>query len=574
MVTRFLIAFTLGSLISAESVQISVDKNRLESGELLKLSIQVINGEDFAKVDLGPLETDFEIVNGPSQQNNIQWTNGKMLSTKTLSWTLLPKRTGDLIIPVLSGSVGKKKFKGKKIPIKIGKADKNDSNDVFVHAEIDKDNVYLGEQVTLSYKLYKKVDVSIAGIDQFQMPDFKGFWTEELFSPQRLQYQSKEITIKGVRYQVANLGQRALFPIASDKHEIPPIKIKVQVEVKKKKRRRDPFFDPFFDSFLSETKTRILSTSLKKINIIKYPKPMPNDFTGAVGVFELSAKIDRTTVKANEGLTLSIFLEGTGNIGLFALPENNFPDYLEVFPPAESFEKDAFRNQISGKQTWEYVLIPRKESSLVIPGLQMSFFDPNKKTWKRIQTKPMEILVSASENIYLEDKGFTKKEIELIGKDIRYVRTGDSKLIDKGKKKFDIIFLTYFISVFILGAPVLLTMFTGYRMSTVNNRKSNNALRSSLKKLNNDSYVDPFELASKTLYQYLKDKLVLPSKNLDSSIVRNILYNKINKDLCNELVNLLTICDQGIYSPQAVNKKETILNEMTVLLKRIEKEIT
>ena len=574
MVTRFLITFTLVSLISAESVQISVDKNRLESGELLKLSIQVINGEDFAKVDLGPLETDFEIVNGPSQQNNIQWTNGKMLSTKTLSWTLLPKRTGDLIIPVLSGSVGKKKFKGKKIPIKIGKADKNDSEDVFVHAEIDKDNVYLGEQVTLSYKLYKKVDVSIAGIDQFQMPDFKGFWTEELFSPQRLQYQSKEITIKGVRYQVANLGQRALFPIASDKHEIPPIKIKVQVEVKKKKRRRDPFFDPFFDSFLSETKTRILSTSSKKINIIKYPKPRPKDFTGAVGVFELGAKIDRASVKANEGLTLSIFLEGTGNIGLFSLPENNFPDHLEVFPPTESFEKDAFRNQISGKQTWEYVLIPRKEGSLVIPGMQMSFFNSNKKTWKRIQTKPMEILVSASENIYLEDKGFTKKEIELIGKDIRYVRTGDSKLIDKGKKPFDIIFLTYFISVFILVAPVLLTTFTGYRMSTVNDRKSNNALRLSLKKLNNDSYVDPFELASKTLYQYLKDKLILPSKNLDSSIVKNILFDKINEDLCNELVDLLIICDQGIYSPQAINKKETILNEMAVLLKRIEKEIT
>ena len=574
MVTRFIIAFTIGSLISAESVQISVDKNRLESGELLKLNIQVINGEDFAKVDLGPLETDFEIVNGPSQQNNIQWTNGKMLSTKTLSWTLLPKRTGDLTIPALTGTVGKKKFKGKKIPIKIGKADKNDSEDVFLQAEIDKDNVYLGEQVTLSYKLYKKVDVSIAGIDQFQMPDFKGFWTEELFSPQRLQYQSKEITIKGVRYQVANLGQRALFPIASDKHDIPPIKIKVQVEVKKKKRRRDPFFDPFFDSFLSETKTRILSTSSKNINIIKYPKPRPKDFTGAVGLFELGAKIDRDSVKANEGLTLSILLEGTGNIGLFSLPENNFPDYLEVFPPTESFEKDAFRNQISGKQTWEYVLIPRKEGSLVIPGMQMSFFDLNEKTWKRIQTKPMEILVSASENIYLEDKGFTKKEIELIGKDIRYVRTGDSKLIDKGKKTFDIIFLTYFISVFILVAPVLLNMFTGYRMSTVNDRKSNNALRLSLKKLNNDSNGDPFELASKTLYQYLKDKLILPSKNLDSSIVRNILFDKINEDLCNELVDLLIICDQGIYSPQAINKKETILNEMAVLLKRIEKEIT
>ena len=99
-----------------------------------------------------------------------------------------------------------------------------------------------------------------------------------------------------------------------------------------------------------------------------------------MGSFELSATIDRDTVKANEGLTLRILLEGTGNIGLFSLPENNFPEYLEVFPPTENFEKDAFRNQISGKQLWEYVLIPRKEGPLVIPGMKMSIFDSNKKT--------------------------------------------------------------------------------------------------------------------------------------------------------------------------------------------------
>ena len=85
MVIRSLIVLVLISFVSAESIQISVDKNQLENGELLKLSIEVIDGEDFARVDLSPLERNFEIISGPSQQTNIQWVNGQMTSIKTLS---------------------------------------------------------------------------------------------------------------------------------------------------------------------------------------------------------------------------------------------------------------------------------------------------------------------------------------------------------------------------------------------------------------------------------------------------------------------------------------------------------
>ena len=55
-------------MVTAQSIQISVDKNRLQEGELLKLSIQVVDGEDFAEVDLGPLESDFDIISGESFQ--------------------------------------------------------------------------------------------------------------------------------------------------------------------------------------------------------------------------------------------------------------------------------------------------------------------------------------------------------------------------------------------------------------------------------------------------------------------------------------------------------------------------
>tara|TARA_Y100000768_G_scaffold113030_1_gene83305 strand:- start:4738 stop:6459 length:1722 start_codon:yes stop_codon:yes gene_type:complete len=573
LVTRFLVLLLFLSFVSSESIQISVDKNQLEAGELLKLSIEVIDGEDFAKVDLSLLENNFEIISGPSQQTNIQWVNGQMTSIKTLSWSILPKKSGDLIIPALSGFVGDKRFKGKKIKIKVGEIN-DDSNEVYITAEIDKENAYLGEQITLTYKLYKRVDVNIAGIDQFQMPNFKGFWVEELFTPQRLQYQSKKIRINGVDYQVAHLGQRALFPIASENHVIPSVKVKVQLEVKKKKRRRDPFFDPFFDSFLSETRTRILSSKNKNISIINYPQPIPDDFTGAVGQFDLSTNIDRNDVEVNDGVTLTILLNGTGNIGLFSLPEPKFSDDIEVFPPTENFEKDEFRNQITGKQKWEYILIPRKPGTLVIPKTKMSFFDPIEKTWKTIQTKKTNINVSPGKSILVSDEGFTKKEIELIGQDIRYMNTGSTDLVQKGKMNFSLVLTIYLISLSILMAPFMINKFTGYRLATANDRKINNALKLSMKTLNNNFHDNPFELASKSLYSYLKNKFSLNSDNLDITRVREILNDKIDKELCNEIIKILTTCDRGRFSPEAIDKGYGIIDEMRILLKRVDRHIS
>jgi len=560
-------------MVTAQSIQISVDKNRLQEGELLKLSIQVVDGEDFAEVDLGPLESDFDIISGPSQQNNIQWINGSVSSTKTLSWTLLPKRSGNLVIPVLSGTVGGKKFKGKKIPIQIGKLSNDGINEVFIAAEIDKKEAFLGEQVTLTYKLYKRIDVKIWGYDQIQMPDFKGFWAEELYTPQRLQYQSKEVTIKGLRYQVANLGQRALFPIASDKHEIPSVKIKVQLEVKKKKKRREPFFDPFFDSFLSQTKTIVLATDAKDVKIKSYPDSRPYDFTGAVGDFELFSEIDRDNVKTNEGITFTVILKGTGNIGLFSLPEIKFPENVEVFPPTENFEKDGFRNQITGNQKWEYILIPREEGRLIIPRVQMSFFEPKSNNWIRANTVSHNVLVSPNDFNTIHDQGLTKREIELIGQDIRYIHTGNYELKSKENQNPIFNLIIYILSLFIYSLPILISKITGYRLSTEADRKIHNALRVNLKKLKKNKDGDPFVVASRIFYIYLKDRLALRSDNLDPAKVKSILIDKIDNGLFDELIDILTICDQGKYSPSALDKKDTIIDEMAVLLNRIEKAL-
>ena len=219
------------SCVVGQSIQISVDRDQITQNDLITLTVEASGSQSFANMNMEPVKKDFIVVSGPGQQTNVQWINGSMTSTRTLTWTLSPIRQGTLIIPALTGTVDGKSFRGKPIQIFVKKISNYQGNEVFVVAEIDKDKAYLGEQITVTYKLYKRVNISL---EPFEVPEFQGFWVENLFSPQRLQY--RNVNLNGVKYQVTTLGQMALFPIPSDKHVIPSLRVQVQVELKKKKR--------------------------------------------------------------------------------------------------------------------------------------------------------------------------------------------------------------------------------------------------------------------------------------------------------------------------------------------------
>jgi len=559
-------------MIFSQSVQISVDKNRLEEGDLLTLSIEVKGSEDFAKVDLNPLNNDFDILSGPSQQTNIQWINGSMTSAKTLTWTLSPKRGGNLVIPALNGTVGSKKFQGKIIPIQVAGNSNTVDESIFIIAELDNDEVYLGEQITLTYKLFKQNNLNIAGIDQFQMPDFKGFWVEELHTPQRLQYQTQQITLNGLKYQVANLGQRALFPIPSDNHKIPSVTVKTQLEIKRKKKRRDPFFDPFFDNFFSETQTKILRSKEKNIVIKTFPEPRPFDFNGAVGEFNISANTDRDEAKVNDGLTLSILLKGSGNLGLFSLPEIKFPEGIEAFPPTENFKKDVFRNELTGSHVWEYILIPRQAGKITIPRMQMSYFNPQSSSWVRIKTEPLVLNILPDNKEKSFNSGLTKREIKLIGQDIRFIKTTLKKKWNPENYRIKISLVIYFSSVFIFMLPIFLSKFSRYRILTKEDRKMRGAYKTSIRLLNKTNN-KPFDISIIALYSFLEKKLLLKTHNLDPLSVEKLLEGRVNPQLINDVMNIIQICDAGKYSPESNLKDKKIIDEMKKILSSLEKEL-
>ena len=129
------------------------------------------------------------------------------------------------------------------------------------------------------------------------------------------------------------------------------------------------------------------------------PKPSPKNFTGGIGLFALNHKVDSDSLRLNEGFVYKVHVKGTGNFGLFTLPKITFSDELEIFPPENKFEKDSFQNEISGIQTWEYILIPRKSGIINIPSIEMSYFNTETEKWKTLRTNSLKLKISGENNM-------------------------------------------------------------------------------------------------------------------------------------------------------------------------------
>ena len=555
------------SLAYSISVRAYVDKNNININDLVNYKIEIKDADDFGELDFSKIKQSFEIISGPNQQTSMQWINGKVTNTRVLSWTLSPKSVGKIIIPSIVINFNNIKTKTNSIKINVKKvAVDNSSLNAFITAEIDKENAYIGEQVTLTYKLYKNIELSL---EPFEIPEFSGFWVEELFRPNQLKF--KNININGVRYQVSTLYKAALFPITGSEYDINPLKVKVKLQKRRKRQSRDPFFDPFFESFFTETETKILRSPNRKINIKPFPNPIPDGFTGAVGNFEINTSIDIDSVLVNEAITFKTSISGTGNLGLFTIPEIIFSDQIDQFPPTEKFEKNVFRNELSGKMIWEYILVPRVSGKISIPPIRIVYYNPDLNKWGTLESKSLIVPVRKANNSYYSEDRFSKKDLEFLEQDIRHIKQKNPNWLDINRNNNISILIIYTISITLLLMPSLITGINKYNTNFTMTRFQNYAYKNALKKIETNS---KNQTHLKIINMYFKEKLNLKSENLDFNTMQSILNGKIKKTLIDDLITHLKICEQFHYGLDDKVNLDLINNETKNILKEVDKELS
>ena len=562
---KLLLTLVFLNSIYAVSIKSTVNKKECAINDIIEFQISFEGLSDFPEVDLSLLESDFSIITGPIQQTNMQWINGVVSNTKVLSWNISPLKSGKIIIPSITLKYNRKTIKSNQIVLKVSKQSKSNDKNVFITAEINKESVYYGEQITLSYKIYKK-NINIS-IEAFSLPIFTGFWTEELFRPKTINF--KKINKLGVDYEVGTLYSIALFPMPSESHTIPALRIKTNIENNNKKR--DPFFNPFFNSFMNNSIQKILSTKEKSILIKDYPLPIPEDFLGAVGKFTIKSYLDKDTIGINKAFTYSIDIKGVGNLGMFSFPEYEFSNYLNQMNPEEKFSKNAFRDDLSGVLSKKYVLIPRKSGKVIILNKTFTYFSLLDETFKTINTEPQEIQILKSNDLFR--KSSDNKDNEVLNADIRYINNSISTSITASYNDKMIRYLKFLYSIFIVFV-ILLLLFKSKIINNIYKRSSfeEYSISSMINLIENDpAYF--INNSHRLIVEYVSEVLKLKQSEINNSNVVSHLVEIISSEDLSVIEDFLNDCSKLKYGLDEIEFDIERKNSLKAVLESLDNKL-
>lgn len=296
----------------------------------------------------------------------------------------------------------------------------NVGDNLFIRAFADKQRVKQGEPVTVTYKLYTRLQVS--GYDIAKAPVYQGFWAEELEQPKQPTVTTE--TFEGKQIRVAMIRKTALFPTQSGILVISPLEVRCAFQLQSKKKSNDPFDSFFNDPFFSRMQTVEQDFTSNPLNVTVDPLPNnpPAGFSGAVGRFTFTATVDNKEIKTGDPITLRLTIAGTGNVKLLTPPKPNLPADFEAYDPKISEEISRDGGVISGKKLAEYLIIPRNAGERAIEPISFSYFDLDRNAYHTLQTQRFNFTVIQGKDISGGAAIASKSDIRLLGEDIRFLK--------------------------------------------------------------------------------------------------------------------------------------------------------
>ena len=609
MIRRYIFLFTVmllaTGIIQAQSFTASVSNTTVGEYDQFQVSFtfqaQDINGVGNFRA---PGFNNFMVLSGPNQSTSMQIINGAASGSRTFSYYLQPKGMGKFTISSASIDDNGKTYKTEPITITVVKgtpkqapqaaqqggstiSEKEIGDNLFIKATADRQTVYMGEQITVTYKLYTRLGIA-SQMAVNKLPSYEGFWAEEINVPNTITFSTE--VINGKQYRVGLLKKVALFPSQLGELSVTPLVLDVPVQIQQKRKSSGNIFDDFFnDPFFNNAQTVNYNAKSNTLKIRVLPLPsqnVPKSFNGSVGDYTMNSEISTTNTKTNEPISLKIDLSGKGNIQLLNMPEINFPPAFDKFEPktSEQINRDG---TITGKKTFEYLIVPRTVGKQEIPPIEFSYFNPSKKSYVTLKTPAYDINVAQGTNIKGDNvAGYSKEEIKVLGQDIRYIKTNTNDLFKGSALVINSVgFWTA------TGLPLLLLA------GLIVWKKRDDKLSSNLQLLRYQRAEKVARLRFKTaktlmeandqaafyteisaaLFGYLEDKLhILKSEISLEKAVEELEKRNIDASKIDTLKDCIEKCEFARFAPKgdAVAAMNDMYNELTNVIIEIEKSIT
>lgn len=550
-------------------------------GEQFRLTYTVNTQDIENDFRTGQIPDAFEVLMGPStsRQSSFQMINGKtsQSSSVTFTYILSAVKNGTFTIPAAHVTAEGNKIASNAVKIQVsgtaqqgggghsrgggqsqGSMQPRDAgtqisgSDLFIRVSASKRRVYEQEPVLLTYKVYTLVDLT--QLDP-KMPDLKGFHTQEIPLPQQRSFKIEQLN--GRPYRTVTWSQYVLFPQLTGKLQIPSITFNGIVV--QRDRSVDPF-EAFFNggSGYVEVKKQIQAPG---IEITVDPLPQrPAGFSGGVGLFNISAKLDKTEVKANDPITLQVTVNGVGNLKLIKEPVVEFPKDFDCYDPKVADKTRLTVNGVEGSMVYDYLAVPRHQGEFDIPAIKFTYFDTATKQYKTLETEPFHLSVAKGEGGSSSVQDFSGQEdVQLLAKDIRYIKQGDVELQADGDFFFGSRWYAIAIALLLGG---FISLFVIFRQRAIENAdivkmragKANKVATKRLKKaahlMQENRSGEFYDEVLRALWGYVGDKLSIPVAQLSQDNIRERLSERnVDDATIAQFTEALNECEFERYAP-------------------------
>ncbi|MBL7113471.1 MAG: protein BatD [Bacteroidales bacterium] len=544
---------------------------------------------------------DFYVLSGPNQStsSSFQVINGRTSQSITISYTYYLQATapGKFTIDPATVIVDNKEYTSnlsevevigdqQAAPAQQGQPSQSQQpeqevpkEELYVQVLTNKKSVYQGEHIIATIKLYTRIGIS--GFGSSEMPDFAGFWTQDIETPSQINLERENVN--GVIYNTGIIRRVILFPQRSGEIVIKPFKLETYVRQRVQNQRS--VFDDFFGPSYSNVSVNLESKPVK-INVKSLPEGKSSSFSGAVGSITMSSSIDKTDMVTNDAITLKINVKGNGNIKLIDPPNIDFPPDFETFDPKISSNVENTSTGQSGSKTFEYLIIPRHAGNFRIPPVTFSYFDIAAGQYKTLRSTEYNITVKKgdSEESTGVVSGLSKEDLQILGSDILFIKSSKFKLVPAGKIFYGTTGFWLFYTVAIIAFLFIVIFWRRYikrrqNIDLVRNKKANRVARERMKQaakhLKQNDRENFYESVLKAIWGYISDKLSIPVADLSKETARQSLSDYLSdNELIDNILSIIDECEMARYSPSSDDSRmEKLYSETAVLISKTEQSL-
>lgn len=390
-------------------IHIEIGKRKIALNEAF--TIKVVNE---GKEDIKVKASQFPKIKGLEDQSvsTSRYTNtinGIPKTTKEYEMTYYPIKEGKFTLPDFEIIINNKPYTKKGFTITVIEENpnlpqlirfseedfidedlKNITDDVFFSLAVNKNQIYVGEGVTISLAIYLSENAPI------QLADDAGLQIEKIsqqLKPANCWEENFDISeaiitaieINGKSYNQVKVYQATFFPFNQEHIIFPSVKFEVDKrEFDKEKKQM--------------VKKRLLIYSRKKTIFVKDLPNHPLKDKVAVGTFYLREGLSKLTYNTGESFNFNFILTGEGNISSINSPTVDENKAFDFYPPNIQQYVNRRQGKILGRKVFSYQIIPKESGEYAFSNyFEWIYFNPVAEKYDTL--RPRNIIKISGKNI-------------------------------------------------------------------------------------------------------------------------------------------------------------------------------